>query len=103
MRGAADRFPEKMGAVEGMIYQLNTPGGLTTAQEPLPELIRRKANTKSEWELLATSVSALSCPQDVQTSVLTIYVSASRSCELDQSASIDRLHAPDPGPHGGRP
>ncbi|KAI0725533.1 pseudouridine synthase [Fomitopsis betulina] len=55
VRGAADRFPEKMGAVEGMIYQLNTPGGLTTAQEPLPELIRRKANTKSEWELLATS------------------------------------------------
>ena len=65
VRGGADRFPAKTGAVEGIIYQLNTPGGLTTAREHPPELIRRKANTKSEWEVLATSVSAVvhrACP-----------------------------------------
>ncbi|KZT67870.1 pseudouridine synthase [Daedalea quercina L-15889] len=55
VRGTADRFPQKTGVVEGIIYHLDTPGGSTTARPCAPELVRRKAETKSEWELLASS------------------------------------------------
>ena len=102
MRGGADRFPEKTGVVEGMIYQLNTPGGLTTTQEPPPELIRRKADTKSEWEVLATSVSATVYPASSDTG-LTAILLASRSCESDQGAPTNGLYASDSRPHGGCP
>lgn len=55
VRGAADRFPQSTGTIEGPIRRL--AGGSVSTKPSPPEFIRKEVVAKTQWELLATSVS----------------------------------------------
>ncbi|EPS96072.1 hypothetical protein FOMPIDRAFT_101567 [Fomitopsis schrenkii] len=53
VRGAADRFPQSTGTIEGPIRRL--AGGSVSTKPSPPEFIRKEVVAKTQWELLATS------------------------------------------------
>ena len=59
VRGASDRLLQSTGVIEGPIRRL--AGGTVTTKCSSPELVRKEVTAKTEWEVLANSVS------DVQT------------------------------------
>ena len=55
VQGAADRLPRSSGLIEGPIRRL--AGGAVTTKPFPAELVRKEVVAKTEWELLASSVS----------------------------------------------